>query len=111
MQSKYFLTLLLFLSIHEAVNANFVFNPNSETAYQAIFDLRFNDARKLIRDEKINNPQNGIPILLDNYIDFLFLLTSENKIEFEKFKSRKSGRIDEIRKNDKTLSLRKLFSI
>lgn len=102
MQSKYLITLLLFFSIHEAVNANFVFNPNSAAAYQAIFDLRFNDARKLLRDEKINNPKNGIPILLDNYIDFLFLLTSENKIEFEKFKDRKSSRIDAIRKNDKT---------
>ncbi len=102
MQFKYLITLLLFFSIHEAVNANFVFNPNSAAAYQAIFDLRFNDARKLLRDEKINNPKNGIPILLDNYIDFLFLLTSENKIEFEKFKDRKSSRIDAIRKNDKT---------
>ena len=101
MQYKYFITLLLFFGIHQAVNASFVFNPNSIAAYQAIFDLRFNDARKYIRDEKINNSQNGIPVLLDNYIDFLFLLTSENKIEYEKFKSRKSDRIDVIKKNEK----------
>ena len=101
MQYKYFITLILFFGIHQAVNASFVFNPNSIAAYQAIFDLRFNDARKYIRDEKINNPQNGIPVLLESYIDYLFLLTSENKIEFEKFKNRKSGRIDAIKKNDK----------
>ena len=101
MHYKYFITLLLFLGIHQSVNASFVFNPNSIAAYQAIFDLRFNDARRYIRDEKFNNPQNGIPVLLDSYIDFLFLLTSENKIEFEKFKDRKSNRIDAIKKNDK----------
>ena len=98
MHRKYFISILFFFSIQQAVKANFVFNPNSTAAYQAIFDLRFNDARKYIRDEKINNSQNGIPVLLDNYIDFLFLLTSENKIEYEKFKSRKSDRIDVIKK-------------
>ena len=101
MHYKYFITLIFFFGIHQAANANFVFNSNATAAYQAIFDLRFNDARKYIRDEKINNPQNGIPVLLENYIDYLFLLTSENKIEFEKFKNRKSGRIDAIKKNDK----------
>ena len=100
MHFKYFISILFFLSIQQAVKANFVFNANSEAAYQAIFDLRFNDARKYIRDEKVINPQNGIPVLLENYIDFLFLLTSENKIEYEKFKSKKSDRIDLIKKND-----------
>ena len=77
MHYKYFITLLLFFGIQQAAKANFVFNSNSIAAYQALFDLRFNDARKYIRDEKINNPQNGIPVLLENYLDYLFLLTSE----------------------------------
>ncbi|MBM3401019.1 MAG: tetratricopeptide repeat protein [Bacteroidetes bacterium] len=101
MYYKYFLTLLLFIGIHHAANANFVFNPNSIEAFHALFDLRFNDAKKIIREEKLNNPQNGIPVLLENYLDYLFLLTSENASEFEKFKNRKSGRIDAIKKNDK----------
>ena len=101
MHYKYFITLPLFFGIQQAAKANFVFNSNSIAAYQALFDLRFNDARKYIRDEKINNPQNGIPVLLENYLDYLFLLTSENTIEFEKFKDRKSDRIDAIKKNDK----------
>lgn len=101
MHYKYFITLIFFFGIHQAAKANFVFNSNSIEAYQAIFDLRFNDARKYIRDEKVNNPQNGIPVLLENYLDYVFLITSENTIEFEKFKNRKSGRIDAIKKNDK----------
>jgi len=101
MHCKYFIFLLLFFGIQQKAKANFEFNSNSIAAYQAIFDLRFIEARKYIRDEKVNNPKNGIPILLDNYIDYLFLLTSENKIEYEKFKSRKSDRIDAIRDNDK----------
>jgi tetratricopeptide (TPR) repeat protein len=101
MHCKYFIFILFFFGIQQKAKANFEFNSNSIAAYQAIFDLRFNEARKYIRDEKVNNPKNGIPILLENYIDYLFLFTSENKIEYEKFKSRKSDRIDAIRDNDK----------
>ena len=101
MHCKYFISLLFFFGIQQAVKANFVFNPSSTAAYRAMFDLRFNDAKKYIRDEKIKNPQNGIPVLLDNYIDYLYLLTSENKNEYEKFKGRKSDRIDAIKNNDK----------
>jgi tetratricopeptide (TPR) repeat protein len=101
MHYKYLITLLFLFSIQQATKANFVFNSNSIAAHQAIFDLRFNDARKYIRDEKVNNPQNGITVLLENYLDYIFLFTSENTVEFEKFKIRKSDRIDEIKKNDK----------
>lgn len=101
MHCKYFIFILFFFGIQQAVKANFVFNPSSTAAYRAIFDLRFNDAKKYIGDEKIKNPQNGIPVLLDNYIDYLYLLTSGNKNEYEKFKGRKSARIDAIKNNDK----------
>ncbi len=78
-----------------------MFNQNCAAAYRAIFDLRFNDARKYIRDERAHNPQNGMPVLLDNYIDYLYLLTTENKTEYEKFKDKKSDRIDVLEDNDK----------
>ena len=101
MYRKFFISLFFFFSTQQALKANFAFNSNSIAAHQAIFDLRFNDARKYIRDEKLNNPQNGIPVLLENYLDYIFLFTSENTVEFEKFKIRKSERIDAIKKNDK----------
>src|SRR4051812_9871675 len=101
MKYKFLFALSFFLCARQSVKANFVFDQNCVAAYRAIFDLRFNDARKYIRDERIRNPQNGIPILLDNYIDYLYLLTTENKNEYDKFKDRKSDRIDDLEDNDK----------
>jgi tetratricopeptide (TPR) repeat protein len=81
--------------------AGFVMDANAVAAYQAIFDLRFPEAKRLIQAEKAKNPNNGITILLENYLDYLYLITSENKSDYEKFKDRKGDRIDAIRENDK----------
>lgn len=75
-------------------------NPNCIAAYNAIFDLRYVEARKLIREEKLKNPNNGIAILLDDYVDYLYLQTSGNKAEYDKIKDRRSDRIDAIEDND-----------
>ncbi|GAB2987372.1 hypothetical protein GCM10027049_29050 [Mucilaginibacter puniceus] len=76
-------------------------DANAIAAYQAIFDLRFPEAKRLIQAEKAKNPNNGITILLENYLDYLYLLTSDNKSDYEKFKDRKGDRIDAIGDNDK----------
>ena len=97
---KSVLLLSFLLGFNLSVKANFVFNNNSIAAYKAIYELKFNDAKKYIQDEKLRNPQNGITVLLDNYADYLHLLTSENKSEYEKLKDLKSDRIDAIEDND-----------
>lgn len=75
-------------------------NPNCVAAYNAIFDMRFTEARKLIQDEKAKNAGNGVIILLEDYIDYIYLQTSNNRADYDKFKNRKSDRIDAIRDND-----------
>jgi len=97
---KFICVLVLFLGIHLSSKANFVFDANSTAAYKSIFDLRLNDAKKYIEYEKKHFPQNGIAVLLDNYVDYIYLLTSENKSDYEKFKDRKSDRIDALEEND-----------
>lgn len=93
--------LLICLGFQLPAKAGFVMDANSIAAYQAIFDLRFPEAKRLIQAEKAKNPSNGITILLENYLDYLYLLTSDNKSDYEKFKDRKGDRIDAIRENDK----------
>ena len=90
---------LLFGTVQPA-KATFVMDPNAIAAYNAIFDLRFADARKLIQEEKARNPTNGVTFLLEDDMDYLYILTSDNKNDYEKFKDRKSDRIDAIRDND-----------
>ena len=47
------------------------------------------------------NPKNLIPFYLDNYIDFLTVIISEEKPRFELLKSNKDIRLDLIEKGDK----------
>ena len=101
MIKKVFLICILFISISLKSKANFDFNTNCINAYQAIFDLRLNDAKALIQKEKSQNPNNGITILLDNYVDYFTLLTSENKADYERLKGLRSNRLSALEKNDK----------
>ncbi|HEX4374471.1 MAG TPA: hypothetical protein VHZ50_14315, partial [Puia sp.] len=60
-----------------------------------------NEARLLIQKEKQQNPQNGVTILLDNYIDYFSLLASENKNEYNRLSDAKSARLSALEENDK----------
>nr|WP_294896517.1 tetratricopeptide repeat protein [uncultured Pedobacter sp.] len=96
------LILLVFLLGNALITkANFEFNSNCINAYNAIFDLRIKDATILIQREKAQNPQNAIPVLLDNYVDFFTLLSSENKADYERLKSRRDSRLSFLSKQDK----------
>lgn len=91
--------IILLLAFHS--KANFDFNSNCKQAYLAIFDLRLSEAKILIQKEKRLNPDNGITILLDNYVDYFTLLVSENKADYERLKSLKSIRLKALEKQDK----------
>lgn len=94
--NKKLLFLLLMIGSTFTANANYVFDSRCLDAYNAIFDFRLNDARNIIQQEKRSNPQNGITILLDNYVDYISLLTSDDKHEYDRLKGKKSDRIDQL---------------
>ncbi|TCK80623.1 tetratricopeptide repeat protein [Albibacterium bauzanense] len=98
-KSLFIICFLLFSSLF--AKANFDFNYNCRQAYDAIFDLRMNEAKKWIATEKSQNANNGIIVLLENYIDFFSLLASENKSDYERLKARKSSRLSALERNDK----------
>ncbi len=99
MKKHLLLVILISLSQLKA-KANFSYDTNCIDAYKAILSLRLNDARQLIQKEKQQNPQNGITVLLDNYVDYFGLLASENKNEYEKLKDHQSNRISALEDND-----------
>lgn len=101
MRLRLLLILLVCLGLQFKAKAAFVMNPNCIAAYNAIFDLRYTEARKLIQDEKIHNPGNGITVLLEDYLDYLYLQNTNNKGAYDKWGDRKSDRIDSIQDNDK----------
>ena len=102
MIKKQYLLILIFIFLNTQVKANFDFNNNCIKAYQAIFDLRINDARVLIKQEKQVQPNNGITVLLDNYIDYFSLLVSENQTDYNRLKNLKNVRLSELENQDKS---------
>jgi hypothetical protein len=68
--SKFRFLLLFCLSFFSiTANANFVFNENCIKAYKNILSLKFNEGALQLAQEKKTNPNNKIPVLLENYID------------------------------------------
>lgn len=96
------LSLLFYICILPIFSfANFDFNENCLKAYRSIFELKLSNARAYINTEKKLRPSNSIIPLLENYVDYFDLLTTESKAEFDKLKSNKSARIDKINNDDK----------
>src|SRR5690606_17077336 len=83
------------------VLANFDFNQNCLRAYQHIFELKLGTARHLIAAEKKVHPHNAMVPLLENYVDYFYLLTTESKSEYERLERNKSVRLEQISKSDK----------
>ena len=100
MIKKLLLPIIFLLTCTLSAKANFNFDANCTEAYKAILGLRMNDAKLLILREKQQNPQNGIIILLDNYIDYFSLLASESKTDYDRLKDNRSARLLALEDND-----------
>lgn len=101
---KHYLQYILLSCLLAAPNlalANFDFNANCLKAYQNIFELKLATARQLIANEKKIHPNNSIVPLLENYVDYFYLITTESKNEFDRLEANKSARIDQISDDDK----------
>jgi len=102
MAYKYALLFLILIGFQQPAKADFALDQNSTAAFKAIFELRFPEAKRLIAEEKRSNPGNGITVLLENYMDYFYLLTSSNKADYSKFKDKRSARLDALEDNDET---------
>lgn len=90
---------LVFLSCSNSF-ASFDFNKNCKNAYEKIICLRFDDGKALIDSEKTVNPNNKIIYYLENYIDFLKLIISEDAALYNTLKDNKDIRIDKIEETE-----------
>lgn len=108
LNNKLYLSILL-LFLPGTLFAKFDFNGNCLKAYGLIFELKLNAARQLIANEKKINPTNSVVPLLENYVDFFELLTTDNKADFERLKGNKGKRLDQI-EEDKEKSPYSLYA-
>lgn len=92
--------VFIFIFITQVVYADFDFNTNCINAYKNILSLKLNLAQLQINAEKRKNPDNAIPYLLDNYLDYFTFFVNGTEADFEKLKANKSFRLSRIEKED-----------
>jgi tetratricopeptide (TPR) repeat protein len=93
------LFLIFFITLSLQVRSQYDYSERCLEAHQLITSLRFDGARLLIAEEKQTNPENLIPLLLDNYIDFLTVIVGEdedvfdslNKLHYDRLKLLRDG--------------------
>lgn len=83
---------------HQPTNKDFDFNPNLQKAYQEIIKFKIESARQLLIKE---NPKNGIKILLDDYVDMIYLLNNGSQEEYKKLVENEEERLDLLDNLDK----------
>lgn len=76
----------------------FDFNENCQQAYHAILRLEIKEGQQKITAERKANPNNLIPYLLENYIDFFELFFNEDPQLYQKRLAEKQKRISLIEK-------------
>lgn len=95
------LLLLILLMLSGRVSAGqFEFNLHMQEAYEHIIALRFEPGREIIQTEKVRNPDNVFPLILENYIDFLRVFITEEKELFNELSAYKSQRLKSIEQAD-----------
>lgn len=100
---KYILIFFVaFFCTANSFAAQFDFNQRCIKAYNFIQELRLNEGRQLLEEEKKANPDNLIPVYLDNYLDFLATYINEDEAEFDKLEPNKEIRLDKLKTGDKS---------
>jgi hypothetical protein len=88
------LFLLFFFPFPGHGEKHFDFNNNCQQAYRAIVQLRLDPAARILEAEKKRDPDNLIPVFLENYIDFFILFFNEDPVEYEHRKDGLDKRIE-----------------
>ena len=94
----HFLILFLFLGL--SAQAHFDWNENCQKAYTEIIQLKFRHGKDLLEIENAENPNNKLPFLIENYIDFLQIQIGEEKRDFERLEQNKEIRLKELEGGD-----------
>ncbi len=96
----YFLLCFVIIFQTSAFSAVVDYNSNCKRAYKEVFALRFKEAAKILQAEKLLNPNNVAPIIIENISDCLNLFVSENRNDFDKYKERFDERLEILEKID-----------
>lgn len=78
----------------------FSFSPKARLAYEYAISLRFEESNRLLNDLKNTEPDNLVPIYIENYIDFLTVIIDEDKSYLKNIRDKKEFRLQKIKSGD-----------
>ncbi len=93
----YSIILFLLFSASVAQGSSYEFNERVQQAYLQIVRLKFEEGKRLLDEEQRLNPSNSLPLLYYSYIDFLKAFISEEKKDFETFRTNMDERQQEFK--------------
>ena len=93
---KKFVFIIIFFLSSFLVKAEktYDFNATCRQAYQEINQLKINTGLALINQAKKQNPENLIPVFLEDYVDFYVLFFNANPNDYKRLKRRIDERIN-----------------
>lgn len=91
----YIVVFVLFSVVSKAEKV-YEFNSTCQQAYQEIIKLKINNGIALIEKAKQQNPNNLIPVFLENYVDLVNLFFNEDANEYAIKKPRLDQRIKQL---------------
>ena len=86
----------LFFPVAGYGEKHFDFSPGCRQAYRAIVQLRLEEGSQLLAAERKRDPDNLIPLFLDNYIDFFQLFFNEDAAGYPAVKTRLERRLESM---------------
>ncbi len=98
--------LIILLNLQSSISQEVELTDGCKEAYQSIIALKFNDARRILDQEKEALPDNLYIPYLENYLDFLTIFIDEDEEQFNRLEENKSSRVDQIRKLDDSSAFR-----
>jgi len=101
LRGNFYFLVGAFFFLSGVLNGQYFFDDKCQKAYQEILMFRFQKANELLNQERIQHPDNLLPVYLENYIDFFKLFTGEDKLVFENLKRNKADRLNSLELGDK----------
>ncbi|CAN5492282.1 hypothetical protein BH11BAC2_BH11BAC2_13000 [soil metagenome] len=95
---RFLFIILLFFSVAEC-QADYSWTNRCASAYDYTMRLNFKKASLLLAEEKLENPENQIPVYIESQIDFLKSFISEDQEDIDGLKKRNEVRIEVLQKH------------
>jgi hypothetical protein len=92
---------IIFIVLSIPLLGQYNYSPACVRAHDLITSLKFDKARSTLDSIRLDDPENLIPVVLDNYIDFLSILVGENRAEFDSLEAYQEERLKMLKKGNR----------